>query len=135
IGTDPAGMGGGEPVGAGALPSKHIDLPCVFRSSSFCKNAGLICRICDILGLPSIRGSNNSVRDLKPSHSRRKLAPISDRSARTSNTGEPVGPLDMLIGAHTRAKGLIGVTNNARQFRRLPGVRVENWMDEGGSPA
>jgi tRNA(fMet)-specific endonuclease VapC len=45
----------------------------------------------------------------------------------------PVGPLDMLISAHARAEGLIVVTNNARKFRRLPGVRVENWMDGGGA--
>src|SRR5215468_5141953 len=49
--------------------------------------------------------------------------------------GKPVGPLDMLIGAHARAEGLIVVTNNAREFLRLPGIRVENWVDEGGSPA
>ena len=49
--------------------------------------------------------------------------------------GKPLGPLDMLIGAHARAEGLIIVTNNVREFQRLPGVRVENWVDEGGSPA
>jgi tRNA(fMet)-specific endonuclease VapC len=48
--------------------------------------------------------------------------------------GKPVGPLDMLIGAHARAEGLIVVSNNAREFRRLPGVRVENWVDGGGAP-
>lgn len=42
--------------------------------------------------------------------------------------GTPVGPLDMLIGAHARAEGLIVVTNNTREFPRLPGVRVENWV-------
>jgi tRNA(fMet)-specific endonuclease VapC len=45
-----------------------------------------------------------------------------------------VGPLDMLIGAHARAEGLIVVTDNAHAFRRLPGVRVENWVDCGGAP-
>ena len=45
--------------------------------------------------------------------------------------GTPVGPLDMLIGAHARAEGLTVVTNNAREFRRLPGVRVENWVGGG----
>src|SRR5258708_33856389 len=49
--------------------------------------------------------------------------------------GNPVGPLDMLIGAHARAEGLIIATNNRRECQRLPGVRVENWVDEGGSPA
>ena len=33
-----------------------------------------------------------------------------------------VGPLDMLIGAHARAEGLIIVTNNAREFRRFAGA-------------
>ena len=37
----------------------------------------------------------------------------------------------MLIGAHARAEGLTVVTNNAREFRRLPGVRVENWVGGG----
>ena len=41
----------------------------------------------------------------------------------------------MLIGVHARAEGLTIVTNDVREFRRLPGVRVENWVDEGCSPA
>ncbi len=49
-------------------------------------------------------------------------------------SGKPVGAFDMLIGAHARAEGLTVVTNNAREFRRLPGVRVENWAGEGASP-
>ena len=42
--------------------------------------------------------------------------------------GKPVGPHDMLIGAHARAEGLVVVTNNAREFQRVPGLRVENWV-------
>jgi tRNA(fMet)-specific endonuclease VapC len=52
-------------------------------------------------------------------------------------SGKPAGAFDMfdmLIGAHARAEGLTVVTNNACEFRRLPGVRVENWVGEGGSP-
>ena len=54
--------------------------------------------------------------------------------AGVEHLGKPVGPLDMLIGAHARSEGLIVVTNNAREFQRLPGVRVENWVDGGDSP-
>jgi len=50
--------------------------------------------------------------------------------ANVERLGTPVGPLDMLIGAHARAEGLIVVTNNAREFQRLPGLRVENWMSD-----
>lgn len=39
----------------------------------------------------------------------------------------PSGPHDMQIGAHARSEGLI-VTNNMREFARMPGVRVENWL-------
>jgi tRNA(fMet)-specific endonuclease VapC len=50
--------------------------------------------------------------------------------AEVERLGTPVRPLDMLIGAHARAEGLIVVTNNEREFRRLPGVRVENWVSQ-----
>ena len=43
--------------------------------------------------------------------------------------GRPAGVYDMLIGAHARSEGLIVVTNNLREFARMPGVRVENWVD------
>lgn len=42
--------------------------------------------------------------------------------------GTPVGPFDMLIGAHARSEGLVLVTNNTREFARMPGLRVENWV-------
>lgn len=42
--------------------------------------------------------------------------------------GTPCGPHDMQIGAHARSEGLIVVTNNLREFVRMPGLRVENWL-------
>jgi tRNA(fMet)-specific endonuclease VapC len=33
----------------------------------------------------------------------------------------------MLIGAHARSEGLTLVTNNVREFQRMPGLTVENW--------
>jgi tRNA(fMet)-specific endonuclease VapC len=48
--------------------------------------------------------------------------------AELQRTGQLVGPLDMLIGAHARSEGLIIVTNNEREFARMPGLRVENWI-------
>ena len=35
---------------------------------------------------------------------------------------------DMLIGGHARSEGLTIVTNNTREFERMPGLRVENWV-------
>jgi tRNA(fMet)-specific endonuclease VapC len=48
--------------------------------------------------------------------------------AELERAGEPAGPHDMLIGAHARSAGLIIVTNNLREFERIPGLRVENWV-------
>lgn len=42
--------------------------------------------------------------------------------------GTPIGVMDMLIAAHAKAKGLIIVTNNVREFERVKGLRLENWV-------
>lgn len=41
--------------------------------------------------------------------------------------GQPIGPNDLLIAAQALSKGLILVTNNLREFRRVKGLRIENW--------
>jgi len=43
-------------------------------------------------------------------------------------TGRPIGPMDMLIAAHALSLNVALVTNNTREFRRVPGLRVENWL-------
>ena len=45
------------------------------------------------------------------------------------STGETIGPNDLLIAAHARAAGLTVVTGNEQEFGRVPGLRVENWLD------
>jgi tRNA(fMet)-specific endonuclease VapC len=47
--------------------------------------------------------------------------------AELERAGTPSGPHDMQIGGHARSEGLIIVTNNMREFKRMPGVRAENW--------
>jgi len=42
--------------------------------------------------------------------------------------GTLIGPLDMLIAAHAVSLDVPLVTNNLREFRRVPGLRVENWL-------
>ncbi|UVN03689.1 MAG: PIN domain protein [Bacteriophage sp.] len=43
--------------------------------------------------------------------------------------GTPIGPLDMLIAAHARSEDMILVTNNVREFERVPDLIVGNWVD------
>jgi tRNA(fMet)-specific endonuclease VapC len=42
--------------------------------------------------------------------------------------GAPIGGNDLLIAAHARALGAIIVTANVQEFRRVRGVKVENWL-------
>ncbi len=43
-------------------------------------------------------------------------------------TGTPIGPLDTLIAAHAKSLQYILVTNNEREFNRVEGLQVENWV-------
>ena len=42
--------------------------------------------------------------------------------------GTPIGSNDLLIAAHARATGATVVTANADEFKRVPGLKVENWL-------
>jgi tRNA(fMet)-specific endonuclease VapC len=42
--------------------------------------------------------------------------------------GTPIGSLDMLIAAHSLALDCILVTNNEKEFLRVPDLHVENWV-------
>lgn len=43
--------------------------------------------------------------------------------------GLPIGNNDLWLAAHARSEGWILVTNNTREFARVPGLHVENWAD------
>ena len=42
--------------------------------------------------------------------------------------GHPIGVHDMMIGGHARSEGLTLVSNNLREFQRIDGLRVDNWV-------
>ncbi len=44
------------------------------------------------------------------------------------SSGRPVGVMDLLIAAHALSLGLTVVTNNTREFERIPGLAVEDWV-------
>lgn len=46
------------------------------------------------------------------------------------NRGTPIGSLDMLIAAHAKAENMILVTNNVREFERVPDLEIENWAEQ-----
>lgn len=51
-----------------------------------------------------------------------------DLRAELARRGEPIGPLDLQIAAHALILKVTLVTNNEREFRKVPGLRLENWV-------
>ena len=47
---------------------------------------------------------------------------------RLKRAGTPIGSYDLLIAAHALEQGLTLVTNNLKEFKRVPGLELENWM-------
>lgn len=50
--------------------------------------------------------------------------------AALERTGSPIGGMDLMIAAHALAEDSVIVTNNAREFHRVPGLAVEEWAME-----
>jgi tRNA(fMet)-specific endonuclease VapC len=65
---------------------------------------------------------------------RLNVLPFTERAAThygqlwAERAGTRVGIHDMMIGGHARSEGLIVVTNNLREFQRMSGLRLENWI-------
>jgi tRNA(fMet)-specific endonuclease VapC len=48
--------------------------------------------------------------------------------AELARAGTPIGPYDQMIAGHARSQGLVVVTNNLREFKRVAGLRTEDWI-------
>jgi tRNA(fMet)-specific endonuclease VapC len=48
--------------------------------------------------------------------------------AELARAATPIGPYDQMIAGHARSLGLTLVTNNLREFERVPGLLLENWV-------
>jgi tRNA(fMet)-specific endonuclease VapC len=42
--------------------------------------------------------------------------------------GMPIGPYDQMIAGHARSMGFVVVTNNTKEFSRVDGLRLEDWV-------
>ncbi len=49
--------------------------------------------------------------------------------AHIQRQGTPIGTMDMLMAAHAKAENALLVTNNVREFERVPGLKIENWAE------
>ncbi|MGC1197902.1 MAG: type II toxin-antitoxin system VapC family toxin [Geitlerinemataceae cyanobacterium] len=52
-----------------------------------------------------------------------------DIRADLEQRGTPIGAYDLLIAAQAKSRDLVLVTNNMREFERVSGLRLENWVD------
>lgn len=64
-----------------------------------------------------------------------RILPFGEAEARTAartrvaleKAGQPIGPMDLLIAATALEQGAVLVTHNVKEFRRVRGLRVEDW--------
>ncbi len=81
--------------------------------------------------------SERNLRALSKFLSALEIAPFDEAAAEVfgslrawlASQGKPIGPFDMQIAAHAQALGVTLVTNNTREFARVPGLRIENWAE------
>lgn len=58
------------------------------------------------------------------------VAPVYGQVRRDlERSGTPIGPLDTVIAAHALSLALTVVTDNEREFRRVAGLKVQNWAE------
>lgn len=48
--------------------------------------------------------------------------------AKLEQAGKPIGAYDLLIAAHAVSLGITLITNNVREFKRIPNLTIENWV-------
>jgi tRNA(fMet)-specific endonuclease VapC len=82
-------------------------------------------------------GSARNAEALRRFIAQLEVAPFDDAAAEISGRlrswlagqGTPIGPYDALIAAHAQALGVTLVSNNTREFARVPGLTLENWVE------
>lgn len=109
--------------------------------ANFNRHAGQMC-ISAITLAELLHGSEKSA---KPEHNLRQVedfvsrletldygskaaAHYGDIRADLERKGTPIGVNDLHIAGHARSEGLTLVTNNLREFERVEGLRLDNWV-------
>ena len=78
---------------------------------------------------------DRNLRDIEAFASRLTILPYDREAAMHTGSiraalarvGTPIGPYDQMIAGHARSRGLIVVTANTDEFKRVPGISVEDW--------
>ena len=65
-----------------------------------------------------------------PFHGKRLVTCYGEIRTSLESKGKTIGPLDMLIAAHALSLDLTIISNNIREFSRIPNLKCENWIYE-----
>jgi len=60
-------------------------------------------------------------------------AHFADIRADLERKGRVIGPYDLMIAGHARSRGLVVITGNLGEFRRVEGLRSEDWLENSGA--
>ena len=63
-----------------------------------------------------------------PFHGQRLVTCYGEIRASLESKGQMIGPLDMLIAAHALSLDLTIISNNIKEFSRIPNLKCENWI-------
>ena len=89
-----------------------------------------------VYGAEKSSNPERNLRDIEGFAARLEVLPYDEMAAthtgqiraELTRIGQPIGPYDQMIAGHTRSKGFILITNNQREFSRVSGLRLENWV-------
>ena len=90
-----------------------------------------------VFGAEHSQQVERNLADIEAMAARLEVLPFDTRSAYQfgqiradiSSRGQPIGPYDMMIAGQARAAGLVLVTNNIKEFSKVPGLLLENWAE------
>ena len=63
-----------------------------------------------------------------PFHGKRLVSRYGEIRTALDSKGQTIGPLDMLIAAHALSLDLTIISNNIKEFSRIPTLKCENWV-------
>jgi tRNA(fMet)-specific endonuclease VapC len=85
--------------------------------------------------LSSRKSANRQAVDLLVGHvevrewTRQAAEHYAEIRADLKKKGQQLGANDLMIAAHARSEGSVIVNNNVKDFRRVKGLKLENWME------
>ena len=90
-----------------------------------------------VFGAEHSQQVERNLADIEAMAARMEVLPFDSRAAYQfgqiradlSSRGQPIGPYDMMIAGQARAAGLVLVTNNIKEFSKVPGLLLENWAE------